>query len=68
MTTQDYVYPLVLESACVVGLVLETTWTDSIFVSVSSQSNTMCTAAKYLSISSVGHTDSVTVHVVGVKA
>lgn len=66
--TQDYVYPIALKSACVVGIVLETTWTDSVFVSVSSQSNTQCTVAKYLRISGVGHTDNVTVHVVGVRA
>lgn len=57
-----------LESATVVGLALETSWTDSVFVSVSQQSNVSCHVGKYLKVSGVGHTDNVTVHVVGVRA
>lgn len=66
-TTQEFVYPIDLKSAKVVGLVLQTSWPDSILVSVSAQSNASCTVNKYLKISGVGHTDSVTVHVMGVR-
>lgn len=59
---------MALENAKVVGLVLQTTWTDAIRVSVSSQSNEKCAVVKHLSIANVGHDDDVTVHVVGVRA
>lgn len=67
-TVQEFVYPFALSSAKVVGLALETTWVDSVFVSVGSQSNTGCVIYKYLSVSGAGHNDSVTVHVIGKRA